>query len=145
MKKIILSVIIAGALFTSCKKDNPAPSCEISNAGLTANYKITKVEIVSTSGNSDVTSTFLDACKKDGLYQLKSNGTFAYTEAGSSCSGSGNGSWSVAGNAISITGTGGLQFANAPVTGWDCTTLTVSQTINLVGTPVNGKFTFVKQ
>ena len=145
MKKIILSALILGSLVVSCKKDDPVPTCEKTVAGISANYKITKVEIVSTSGNSDITSTYLDACKKDGLYQLKSNNSFIYTEAGSSCTGSGTGSWNVAADKITIIGSGGLQFSNSPITSFDCTTLTVTQDIDLAGTPVNGKFTFVKQ
>ena len=145
MKKMILSAIVLSSVLMSCKKDDPAPACEKTVAGIAANYKITKVEIVSSTGNSDITSTYLDACKKDGLYQLKNNNTLTYTEAGSSCTDSGTGSWNVVADKITIIASGGLGFTNAPITGWDCTTLVITQDIDLAGTPVNGKFTFVKQ
>ena len=144
MKQIILSAIFISTLFISCKKDK-SPSCIVSVAGIAANYKITRVEVVSSSGNSDVTSAFLDDCKKDGLYQLKNNNSFIYTEAGSSCTGSGNGSWNIISNKITIAGAGGFQFTDAQVESWDCTTLTVTQNISLGGADVNGRFTFVKQ
>ena len=148
MKRIILSLIVVSSVFISCKKDKAPATCEKTVAGIAANYKISKIEIVSTSGNTDITNTILDACKKDAIYQLKANNSFIYTEIESSCSGSSTGSWNVANNAISIssgTGSGAISFTSAPITGWDCSTLTVTQDILFVGTASNAKFTFVKQ
>jgi hypothetical protein len=146
MKKTILSVIILTAFsgLGSCKKEKD-PGCEKTVAGIAANYKLTKVETVSTSGNNDVTDTFLDACKKNAFYSLKTDKTVMYTEISSSCTGSGNGTWDVNNGNITITGPGGFQFSNAPIESWDCSTLKITQTINVAGSTVNGRFTFVKQ
>ena len=148
MKRIILSLIVLSSVMISCKKDDAPATCEKTVAGIAANYKITKVELVTSTANSDITDAILDACKKNAIYQLKANNSFIYTEIGSSCTGSNTGSWNVANNAISIvsgTGSGAISFTNAPITGWDCSTLTVTQDIVFVGTASNAKFTFVKQ
>ena len=142
MKKIIFSVLLSSALF-ACKKDK-GPACETTVAGISANYKITKIEIVSGSGSTDVSSTFLDDCTRSGLYQLKADKSAIYTEAGSSCTGSGTGSWDVSNNNISIS-VGGFDFSNAPIKSWDCNTLTVTDDFSSSGITASYRFTFVKQ
>ena len=145
MNKILFSALLISFAFVSgCKKDDD-PTCPTTVAGIAANYKITKVEIISNTGNSDVTNTFLDACKRDALYQLKSNNDFTYTEIGSSCTDSGNGSWSVADNKLTIIGSGGVELTAAPITSWNCNTLVVTDELSGPGTTVNYRFTFVKQ
>ncbi len=147
MKKIILSLFVMSAVFVSCKKDDAPATCQKTVTGIAGNYKITKVELVSASGTSDITNT-LDPCQINAIYQLKADNSFVYTEVGSSCTGSSNGSWNVANDAISIssgTGSGAISFTSAPINSWDCTTLSVTEDIVFVGTTSNAKFTFVKQ
>ena len=144
MKKIILVSMLFSALLISCKKEK-TDSCEVSVAAIAANYKLTKVETVSASASSDVTSTFLDDCKKSAFYRLNVNKTYNYTEISSTCTGSGDGTWDASNNTVSIAGPGGFQFVNAPVESWDCKNLIITQNISLAGTTVKGRFTFVKQ
>ena len=144
MKKIILIAIVAVS-FTACKKEND-PVCEKTVNANAANYKLTKVEVVSTTGNSDVTDAFLDACQKNSLYGLKTDKTFTYTEISSSCAGSGTGTWDVTSSTITISNTpNGYSFNNALIESWDCTNLKVTQTGTLGTQTVNLRFTFVKQ
>ncbi len=143
MKKIILSALII-ASFAGCKKDND-PTCEKTVAAIAANYKLTKVETVSSSGSSDVTNTFLTDCQKNAFYGLKTDKTFTYTEISSSCMGSGSGTWDVTSSTITITGSGGYVFDNAPIESWDCNTLKITQSISFAGNTINARFTFVKQ
>ncbi len=126
MKKIILGLIVLASI-ASCKKSKDAPVCETSVAGIAGNYKITKA-IVSVAGfpDTDVTSTWLDDCQKNGVYQLKADKTVVYTETGT-CSGSGTGSWDVVSGKISLSTSGdSYDLASKTISGWDCSTLVVS-------------------
>lgn len=142
MKKIILSAIILASVI-SCKKDED-PKCEKTVAAIAANYKLTKVETVSSTGTSDVTPTFLTDCQKNALYLLKTDKSFTYTEISSTCTDSGIGTWDVTSSTITISGAG-YTFNNAPIESWDCTNLKVTQTGTLGSATVNLRFTFVKQ
>ncbi|MFT3911012.1 MAG: hypothetical protein QM737_16455 [Ferruginibacter sp.] len=148
MKKIILFAIVVSTM-VSCKKES-GPSCEKTVAKIAANYKLTKVETVSTTGTSDATDTYLDACKKNSFYSLKTDNTYTYTEINSTCTGSSTGTWSIgSNNTIKITrttGTGGFEFIDAPIESWDCSTLKITQSLTSGGgVNVNLRFTFVKQ
>jgi hypothetical protein len=143
MKKIILASLVILSALVSCKKDSTtAPVCEKTVAGIAANYKITKVEVVNGSSATDITTTVLDACKLGAIIQLKTDGSIVYTEVGSSCTGSGTGTWAVAANTISIAVTGApFNVTGASITSWDCSTLVVT---DASATP-DARYTFTKQ
>src|SRR6476620_8429713 len=123
MKKfLLLAALGSTVLLSNCKIDKAAtPSCEVTVAGMAANYKITKVELVGSTGTTDVTTTVLDDCERSGLYVLKADKTLVYTEAGSACSGTGTGDWDVVNGKISINGAG-YTVSNLTVNNWNCTT-----------------------
>lgn len=147
MKKILsLSFALLALTVTSCKKEKNDPACEVSVAGIAANYKVTKVELVSASGNTDVSGSFLTDCSRSGLYQLRSDRTTNYVEIASSCTGSGPGTWNVTGNNFSLTNTGdGFNFTNAPITLWNCSAFQVNQSQTVGSVILEYKYTFTKQ
>lgn len=148
MKRIILALMVL-ATVASCKKDkNNDPNCEKTVAGIAASYKITKAVVVLTGlPEQNVTNSLFGACELGGVYQLKSDKTVVYTET-ATCAGNGVGNWDVVGGNITITFTSGngsdfpMLAGTATVSGWDCSTLTISEV------PAAGqtyKFTFTKQ
>jgi hypothetical protein len=125
MKKIILAVCVLASI-VSCKKDkDKAATCDVTVAGITGSYKITKYVGVTTSGSVDLTSYAFDACELGGVYQLKADRTVVYTESGSSCTNSDIGSWDVVSGKIS-TSTGSLDFVNAAVAN-NCSTIVITE------------------
>jgi hypothetical protein len=128
MKKIILGICVL-ATIASCKKSSDDVTCEVSVAGITGNYKLTKVVVTLTGfPDQDVTTTLTDDCQRGGVYQLKADKSVVYTEAGGTCTDNGTGSWDVVNNKFSASSNGGsVDFTSLDVVGWDCGTLTVSQ------------------
>ncbi len=128
MKRIILGALVISAALISCKKDNPTPAtCAATVAGIAGNYKITQLLAVTSSGSTDVTTTFFDACKLGGVYQLKSDSTVIYTEAGGACTDSDSGTWTVVANKISAS-TASFDFADAPVVN-NCSNIVITEDI----------------
>ncbi len=109
MKKIFFAAIAASALLFSCKK-NDKTSCDSTVAALAGNYKLTKITV----NGQDVTSTLIsEDCVKDDIYQLKSDKSLVYDDAGTNCSpaGDGTGNWDVVNGTISIDHDGyGVTF-----------------------------------
>src|SRR5687768_18413766 len=106
MKKLIVFVL-AVSLLVSCKKDEV---CNQDMAGVSATYRITAVtyKANSTAPEQDFYNQFFtDACERDDLIILNSNGTYVFTDAGVRCvpPGDDNGTWSISGNTITIDGT----------------------------------------
>ena len=142
MKKIILGLSIIAA-FASCKKDDDKVSCDVSVAAITANYKITKIVgyFPSPLPDQDITNTVLPtSCEQNGIYQLKSDKTVTYTEAGG-CVGNDTGTWDVVSGKVSIDA-GSVSLTDMTVTNWDCSTLTLSLE---AGAGVGTRYTFSKQ
>jgi Lipocalin-like domain len=126
MKKVLLVASIGLLLFTACKKkDDAAPTtCELTTAGITGTYKLTKVELNTGAGFSDVTNVFLDACEKDDLYNFNAAGVFILTDAGVACSPSGTstGTWSVTSSKLTFSSPGlnGVDLTNATLSDNNC-------------------------
>lgn len=141
MKKNFFKIFILFALF-SCKKNKESISCEVSVAGITGNYKLTKV-IIQMPGvpDQDVTSSVSSDCQRNGVYELKSDKTVVYTESGS-CSNSGTGDWDVVDGKLTVyTDGGSFDFASKSISGWDCTSLTLSEDVG----GATMKYTLTKQ
>ena len=124
MKKLLfLSFTIA--FFVSCKK-NKDETCTLSVSALSGNHKITAVRYKATPAAAEVdyyATFFPDACDRDDIITLNSNGTYAVTDAGVVCvpSNSDSGVWSLSGNTVTIDG----DAAN--VDAFTCTTITLGQ------------------
>jgi len=142
MKKILVGILVLAA-GASCKKSHDdVISCDVSVAGIAANYKITKVVAYFPSGlpDQDMTTTYLTDCERSGVYQLKSDKSLVYNED-AACSTTGSGNWDVVNGKLSMSG-GGQTFSDVPVTGWDCGTLTLSEDF---GSGTGYRFSFTKQ
>lgn len=123
MKKIILSVIIIAATVVSCKKEDSNPNkCAVNTISLTGSYKPTalKYKASSSAPEQDI-FTLLDACEKDDIIKLNSNGTLEYQDVNTICTpnGSYSGTWSLSGTTFTMDGTPGT------IESFDCKTLIV--------------------
>lgn len=108
--KVVRIIGISALLFAgmqSCKKDNSSAPCTISKTGLAGKYKLTALEykLNATTPAMDYMAS-MDACEKDDIIELKADGSWLYTDAGTVCSPSGtdNGTWSLTGNTITSDG-----------------------------------------
>jgi hypothetical protein len=139
MKKISILALAAVTLLASCKKNKDAESCEVSVAGLAGNYKISKVEVVSSIITTDVTATFLQSCERDDIYQLKADKTLVYQDGGVSCGGSAtrNGTWDVVNGKLTINASAGGDVSGGSVTN-NCSSFVTEETGSV-------RTTFVKQ
>ena len=117
MKKLLLACLVL-PLFISCNKDKD--DCETTTAKVAGTYRLTaaKYKQTPTSGEIDLL-VLLDACEKDDLEVLNGNGSYTHQDAGTVCTPSGtySGTWSLAGNTLTIDGQA------STVTSFDCTTL----------------------
>jgi hypothetical protein len=105
MKKIIALAFLVSVI--SCKKsDSSNNTTSPTKENLVGTYKQTGETYNGTNvwGGS---SGYYQACEMDDTYQLKSDETYAYTDAGTTCSvnGSYNGTWSVSGTTFTMDGT----------------------------------------
>jgi Lipocalin-like domain len=119
MKRILFFVSLAALTLISCKKDK---DCETSTDSLSGNYRQTAIKYKQTpsSTEQDFFST-LDACEKDDILSLASNGTYNYQDAGTTCfpNGSYSGTWSYSGSTITVDGDA------ATIQSFDCSTLVI--------------------
>jgi len=141
MKKLL---IIASALvvtFSSCKKDNPAPTCNLDNNGILGNYKVTSIlyKANAASPEVDIFATY-DACEKDDIISFVTNGVYTVTEGATSCTptNADSGTWSLSGSTLTLDGTDG-----GVVTNFSCSGFTITQTIASSGEVT--KITLAKQ
>lgn len=150
MKKLLLAfTTLSMLLLSSCDKDddedeNEEPSVTVES--LAGNYKLTGiwVKLNSLPSEVEVTNDRLEDCEKDDIYNLKSDFTYAYLDAGTKCSppGDGSGTWALPGNnVIHIDGT---PFN---VVKWDGTELHISQSGTDPATGQSGtvRIVFIRQ
>jgi hypothetical protein len=146
MKKIAFVLMAGIVVFSACKKKTEdvvvAPTtCELTAAGITGSFKLTKVEFITQTGFLDVTSSSIDPCERDDTYNFNANGAFVYTDAGTACSpnGSGTGTWSVSAGKITLLASGsGFDFSGATLSDNKCTSFVVTDGANAV------RYTFTK-
>ena len=122
MKKILLIASISIFAFSSCDKDDD-DDCQTNVANLSGTYKLTALKYKpSGMAEIDLYAT-LDACEKDDLTILNSNGTYSYQDAGTVCvpDGSYAGTWSLSGNTITVDGDQGT------ISSFDCNIVTFYQ------------------
>jgi hypothetical protein len=142
MKKISILALSAVVLLASCKKDKDAANCEVSVAGIAGSYKISKVEAIIIGTSQDITSTSVEACKRDDVYVLKADKTVSYQDAGTVCSlnGTGTGTWDIVNGKLTLNANG-TDFDGAAVSN-NCSGIVVEET---VGNGSSLRTTFAKQ
>jgi hypothetical protein len=111
MKKLLLISLVAGALFSSCKKSSSSndSSCTLSASSIVGTYKITSVKL-STQGQSIEifnNDAFFEPCERDDIFNINANGTYTITDGSVACSPSSDdsGTWTLNGNTYTIDGT----------------------------------------
>lgn len=136
--------LAAAALLYSCKKEESTEptGCGISMTGLSGSYKLTALQYKAsaTAAPVDYLAT-MEACEKDDILTLKSDGTYDYDDKGMVCSpsGTGHGTWQVKGNTLTSDGT-----LNGTLASYDCKTM-VYYVENSVVEGDKLTFTMVKQ
>jgi hypothetical protein len=128
----------------SCKKDkDKSPSCTTDVASISGSYKFTAYSYKETPTSPEqdyFTVIFPDACERDDVLSLNSNGNYTITDAGIVCSpaGSDSGTWSLSGSTMTINGD------PATIQSFDCKTLVlVNNDIMVSGDQL--KITLAKQ
>ena len=118
MKRILLIATISLFTLASCDKDD---DCEQNVNTVSGTYKLTALKYKPSGSSTEIDFyALMDACEKDDLTILSSNGTYVYDDAGTVCSpdGSFNGTWSLSGNTITVDGEAGT------ISSFDCENLT---------------------
>ena len=141
MKKLIIFPL-AFFLLTSCSKDKDK-SCKLDAASLSGSYRVTgaKYKANALATETDYYSQlYADACERDDIVTLNSNGTYTFTDAGVKCTppGDDTGTWSFSGNTLTIDGVA------ENVDNFNCSALTISAS-NIVNTGDKLTLTLTKQ
>ena len=106
MKKGLFLFAAVFFLLTSCKKESQ--TCTLSVAGISGSYKLTAV-LFKADANTPEVDVFLDpnyfeACERDNIVTLNSNGTYTVSDGAIACSPSDadSGLWSLNGNTLTV-------------------------------------------
>lgn len=119
----LLLIVAAAMTLASCKKEKSAQTCQRTTTGISGSYKLQSLEYKMTPTATPVDfMAFLDPCEKDDIIQLKNDGTWMYTDAGSVCTppGADNGTWTLSGNLITSDG-----VVSGTIQSYDCRILVV--------------------
>ena len=118
--KTLLPVLFAAVITVSCQKE-VKNDCATNMQNLAGTYKLTALKYkANASANEQDYLVYKDDCEKDDLIVLKSDGTFDYQDAGTSCTPNQNdhGNWLLTGNTITSDG-----MLDGIITSFDCKTL----------------------
>jgi hypothetical protein len=130
LKGFLLLTVLC-VFLSSCQK-NKDEDCATTVASLSASYKLASMSYkISASAPAQDYLVFMDACEKDDIITLKSNGTYTYQDAGVACTPNGNdaGVWSLNGSTITSDG-----LIAGTIESFDCHTLVFYLTnINTAG------------
>ncbi len=124
MKWALLVIVSGGILLFSCKKDKSADngsSCSKTLAGLSGSYKLIAAQYRSSATATPVDYyAQMEACEKDDILTLKSDGTYQYSDAGTPCTdqATDHGTWQVSGNTLTSDG-----VLHGTIGSYDCKTL----------------------
>lgn len=137
---MLLTVSVA-LFFMACKKEKTSP--EITKENISGTYTLKSATATSALTGSQ-TLNMLDMmlpCEKDDQITLKPDLTVQYTDAGIKCGDGGddNGTWSLAGNTITIDG------ETATIEKFDGTTLIITSEGTESDIPFKYTSTFTKQ
>ena len=140
MKKLILFVLLV-SLFAACKKKDK--TCKQDMAGISGSHRITAVTYKTSASGAEqdyYNQVYPDACQRDDLLILNSDGTYTFTDAGVKCvpAGDDTGTWSISGNVATIDG---QPF---PIQSFNCSTFVIlGADFNVPGDQI--KYTFTRQ
>ncbi len=107
MKKILGLSILAITLFSSCKKDEPTPTCTLSATSILGSYKT-----IAATTQADAQSPVVDdyatwaACEKDDLITFSTGGVISSSEGTTSCNPPTDpfsANWTLTGNSLVIS------------------------------------------
>jgi hypothetical protein len=115
---LLLTVLCV--FFSSCQK-NKDENCTASVASISGSYKLTSLQYKINAGTpAQDYLVFLDACERDDIVTLNSNGTWSSQDAGVVCipNGNDNGTWSLSGSIINSDG-----LIDGTIESFDCRTL----------------------
>jgi hypothetical protein len=123
MKKLLF-ILLSAFILCSCKKDKDESACSSTATSIAGAYRITAITYKASATSPEMdyyNSVFPDACDRDDVMSFNINGTYLLTDAGIVCSppNTDNGSWSVAGNTMTIDGD------PATIESYNCQTLVV--------------------
>ncbi|HEX5655396.1 MAG TPA: lipocalin family protein [Chitinophagaceae bacterium] len=142
MKKFFLIAAVSLLAFSSCNKDDD-DTCDITVANIAGTYKLTGLTYkANSSAQEQDFLIFIDACERDDLHILNSNGSFTYQDAGTVCSPDGSytgGTWTLTGNVIDIDGN-----YSGTIQSFDCRNLVMVES-DVLNTGDRFTATFVKQ
>ena len=144
-RRSLFAIALTGIILfgISCSKsDNNTNSSAITVANLSGSYKLTAATASIPGLPPQSVLDSLPACQKDDIYQLNSNLTFGYVDAGTKCSPPGDytDTWSLIGTTKIVIGsdTANIQSFN----GKD---LVVNTVVTIASIPVTTTDTFTKQ
>lgn len=142
LKWPLITMALSSMIFSCNKEHDNTPECKISMASLSGSYKLTALQYKSGTTATPVDYlASMDACEKDNILILKSDGTYNSDDAGTVCTPSetDNGTWQVEGNTLTSDGT-----LNGTIASYDCKTL-VYYIENSIKEGDRLTFTMVKQ
>jgi hypothetical protein len=119
-KHYTLGFLLLTILCISCQK-KPEDTCVTSVASISGAYKLTTLQYkLNASAPAQDYLVFMDACEKDDIITLKTDGTYTYQDAGTVCTpnGSDNGTWTLSGSVINSDG-----VVDGIIESFDCHTL----------------------
>lgn len=141
MKKLLTLATVLVIAFSSCKKDDPAPTCNLDSNGILGGYKITSLLYKANAATPEIDLFALyDACEKDDILTMLANGTYTVTEGATACTptNADSGTWSLSGTTLTLDGTNAGTVSN-----FSCSGFTITQSDATTGEST--KITLVKQ
>lgn len=139
MKSILSFALVILIAFPSCKKEPASNNCAATAANLAGTYSIVKVEANIATPFPDITNQYLRTCQRDDKFELKTDGTVAYSDAGTACdpNGSVSGTWSLSSAGKVSVSAGSIDVSDADIVSFNCTTLVLLYPTTYLGGAVD--------
>lgn len=133
IQAIFLITVTAGVLTACQKESSDSNECKTDMQHISGTYKLTAVKYkVNATATEEDYLQHIEACEKDDLIILNTNGTFNYNDVGITCSPdqSSNGTWNVKDNILTMSEDGILD--NGVISAFDCKQLVFYHDDNMV-------------
>lgn len=136
----------AGTILFSCKKEKSIdpPACAVNVANISGAYKLTALQYKASATAAPVDYyAYTEDCEKDDIVTFKSDGSYDYNDAGTTCSPdkTEHGTWQLKGNILSKDGE-----LDATIESYDCKSKTMVYYVeNALKQGDRLTFTWVKQ
>ena len=139
--KPVLVILFAASFFSACKKEKTSPAITKENFSGTYTLKSSTATSALTGSQTLNLYDMMLPCEKDDQVTLKIDFTVLYADAGIKCEepGDDTGTWSLAGNTITIDG------EKATIEKFDGTTLIITAEGSESGISFKYTSTFIKQ